>query len=102
MWNIAQRGIGACLADFDRRNHVLLLELLLMGIIIIVCLRGFGRLTCCGIDSLPSFPGTYAISSSSGFVFEGVFLESLVVHSLKVDNSILFVFGIYILYSRVL
>ena len=77
----------------------MLLELVLM-VIIIICLHGLGRLTCSDIDALPYFPGTSAISSSSGFVVEVVFLESLVIHSFKVDDSILFVFGTYILYSR--
>ena len=57
-------------------------------------------MTCSGIDALPSFPGTSTISSSSGFVVEGVFRQSGVVHSLKAVNRILFVFGSYILYSR--
>ena len=43
-------------------------------IIIIIVLYGLGRLTCSGIDVLPSFPGASTISSSSGFVVEGVFL----------------------------
>ena len=40
------------------------------------------------------------ISSSWGFVVEGVFQKSVVIHSLKVVDPILFVFGSYILYSR--
>jgi len=37
------------------------------------------------------------ISSSSGFVVEGVFRE---IHSFKVVDPVLFVFGSYVLYSR--
>jgi hypothetical protein len=41
-------------------------------IIIIIFLHGLGRLTCSGIDALPSFPGASTISSSpSRFVVEG-------------------------------
>ena len=46
--------------------------------------HGLGRLTCSGIDTFPPFLGASTISSSSGFVVEGVFRESGVVHSLKV------------------
>ena len=42
-------------------------------IVIIIFLHGLGRLTCSGIDALPSYPGASTISSSSGFVVEGVF-----------------------------
>jgi len=45
-------------------------------IIIIIIIHGLGRLTCSGIDVLPSFPGASAIPSSPGFVGEGVFRES--------------------------
>ena len=41
-------------------------------IIIIIFLHGLGRLTCSGIDALPSFPWESTISSSSRFVVEGV------------------------------
>jgi hypothetical protein len=34
-------------------------------IIIIIFLHGLGRLTCSGIDALPSFPGASTISSPS-------------------------------------
>ena len=47
---------------------------------IIIFLHGFGRLTCSGIDALPSFLGASTISSSSRFVVEGVFRESGVVY----------------------
>ena len=69
-------------------------------IIIIIFLHGLGRLTCSGIDALPSFPGASTISSSSSFVFEGVFRESGVFHSFKVVDPVLFLFESHILYSR--
>ena len=50
-------------------------------IIIIVFLHGLGRLTCSDIDASPSFPWASTISSSSRFVFDGVFRESGVVSS---------------------
>jgi len=61
---------------------------------------GLGRLTCSGIDTLPLFPGASANPSSSGFVGEGVFQESGVVHSFKVVDPVLFVFESLVLYSR--
>ena len=69
-------------------------------IIIIIFLHGLGRLTCSGIDALPSFPGASTVSSSSRFVVEGVFRESGVVRSLKVVDPLLFVFESHVLYSR--
>ena len=69
-------------------------------IIIIIFLHGLGRLTCSGIDASPSFPGASAIPSSPGFVGEGVFRESVVVHSFEVVNPVLFVFESHVLYSR--
>jgi len=71
-----------------------------MIIIIIIFLHGLGRLACSGIDALPSFPVASTISSSSGFVVEGVFRKSVLIHSFKVVDPILFVLGSYILYSR--
>ena len=56
---------------------------IIITIIIIIVLHGLGRLTCSGIDALPSFPGASTISSSSRFVVEGVFRPG-VVHSFKV------------------
>jgi hypothetical protein len=50
-------------------------------------------LTCSSINALPSFSGTSMISSSSGFVVEGTFRKSGVVHSSKTVNPVLFVFG---------
>ena len=55
--------------------------------IIIIFLHGLGRLTCSGIDALPSFPGASAISSS---LVEGVFRESGVVHSFKMVDPVLY------------
>ena len=69
-------------------------------IIIIIFLHGLGRLTRSGMDVLPSFPGASAIPSSLGFVGEGVFRESGVVHSFKVVDPVLFVFESHVLYSR--
>ena len=69
-------------------------------IIIIIFLHGLGRLTCSGIDALPSFPEASTVSSSSRFVVEGVFRESGVVHSVDVVDPVLFVFESHILYSR--
>ena len=68
--------------------------------IIIIIIYGLGRLTCSGIDPLPSFPGASTISSSSRFIVEGVFRESGVVHSFKVVDPVLFVFESHVLYSR--
>ena len=53
-------------------------------IIIIIFLHGLDRLTSSGIDALPSFPRASTISSSSAFVAEEVFRQSVVIHSLKV------------------
>ena len=69
-------------------------------IIIIICLHGLGHLTCSGIDALPSFPGAPTISSSTRFVVQGVFQKSGVVHSFRMVDPVLFVFGSHVLYSR--
>ena len=66
----------------------------------IIFLHGLGRLTCSGIDALPSFPGASAIPSSTGFVGEDVFRESVVIHSFEVVYPVLFVFESYVLCSR--
>jgi len=58
-------------------------------IIIGIFLHGLGRLTCYGVNALPSFPGASTISSSTEFVIEGVFRESVVIHSFKVADPIL-------------
>ena len=73
---------------------------LIIIIIIIIFFHGLGRLTCFGIDVLPSFPGASAIPTSSRFVAEGVFRESGVVRSFEVVGPVLFVFESHILYSR--
>ena len=72
----------------------------LIIIVITTFLHGLGRLTCSGIDALPSFPGSSTVSSSQRFVVEGVFRESGVVHSFKVIDPVLFVFESHVLYSR--
>jgi len=77
-----------------------MLTIMLHVIIIIIFLHGLGDLTCSGIDALPLFPGASTISSSSRFVVEGVFRKSGVVHSFKMVDPILFVFGSHVLYSK--
>ena len=67
---------------------------------IIIMLHGLGRLTCSGIDALPSFRRASTISSSSRFVVEGVIRQSGVGHSFKMVDPVLFVFGSHVLYSR--
>jgi len=69
-------------------------------IIINIFLNGLDHLTCSGINTLPLFPGASTISSFSRFVVEGVFRKSGVVHSFKMVNPVLFVFGSHVLYSR--
>ena len=68
-------------------------------IIIIFLLHELGRLTCSGNDALPSFPRASTISSSR-FVAEGVLRESGAVHSFKMIDPVLFVFGSHFLYPR--
>ena len=65
-------------------------------VIIIIVLHGLCRLTCSGIDALPSFPRASTISSSSRFVVEGVFRKSGVFHSFKMVDPVLFVFGSHV------
>jgi len=55
---------------------------------IIIIILGLGRLTCSGIDALPSFLGVSAISLSSGFIVEGVFRESVVINSFKFSLNV--------------
>jgi len=62
--------------------------------------KGLSRLTCSGIDALPSFARASTISYSSRFVVEGVFRKSGVVHSFKMVDRALFVFGFHVLYFR--
>ena len=69
-------------------------------IVIIIIIHGLGRLTCSGVDALPSSPGASTISSFPRFVVEGVFRESGVVHSFKMVDPVLFVVGSHVLYSR--
>ena len=69
-------------------------------IIIIIFLHGLVRLTCSGIDALPSFHGASTIPFSPGFVGEGIFRESVVVHSFEVVDLVLFIFQSHVLYSR--
>jgi hypothetical protein len=57
-------------------------------------------LTCSSVDALPSFPGASTISFPSRFVVEGMFRKSGVVHSFKMVDPVLFVFGFHVLYSR--
>jgi hypothetical protein len=68
--------------------------------IIIIILHALSRLPCSGIDALPSFPETSAISSSSRFAVDAVVLQSGVVHSFEVVDTVLFVFGSHVLYCR--
>jgi hypothetical protein len=67
---------------------------------IIIFLHGLGRLTCFGVDALPSSPRASTVSSSSRLVVDGVFRKSGVVHSFKMVDPLLFVFGSHVLYSR--
>jgi len=76
------------------------IHLVYIIIIIIIFLRGLGRLTCSGIDALPSFRRASTISSSSRFVVEGVFRKSGIAHSFKMIDPVSFVFGSHVLYSR--
>jgi len=69
-------------------------------IIIIIILHGLGRLTCSGIEALPSFPAASTISSPPRFVVEGVFRKSGVVHSFEMVDPVLFVFGSHVLYNN--
>ena len=72
-----------------------------LGIIVIIIIfsHGLGRLTCSGIDALPSFPGSSTIPSSPRFVGEGMFRQSGVVHSFEVVGPVLFVFESHVLYA---
>ena len=57
-------------------------------------------LPCSGIDALPSFLRASTISPSPRFIFEDVFQQSDVVHSFKMVDPVLFVYGFHIFYSR--
>ena len=62
----------------------MVLLIIIIIIIIIILLHRLGRLTCSGIEALPSFPGASTISSPPRSVVEGVFRKSGVVHSFEV------------------
>jgi hypothetical protein len=72
---------------YNTQNAVYFIMLSLSVSSIFIFLHGLGRLTCSGIDALPSFPGASTISSPSRFVVEGVFQMSGVVHSFKVIDQ---------------
>jgi hypothetical protein len=59
--------------------------------------RGLRHLICSGIEALPSFPVASTTSSASRLVVEAVVRESGVVHSFKMVDTILFVFGAQVL-----
>ena len=80
-----------CVSDTVRKQIIV--------IIIIIFFHGLGRLTCSGIDALPSFPGSSTTPSSPRFVGEGVFRQSGVVHSFEVVGPVSFVFESHVLYS---
>ena len=80
--------------------QLIIIMIIIIIIIIIIFLNGLGRLTCSGIDALPSSPGASTVSSSSRFVVEGVFRKTGVVRSFKVVDPVLFVFESHVLYSR--
>ena len=82
------------------QKFIIIITVIVIIIIIIIFLHGLGRLNCSGIDALPSYPGGSTISSSSGFEVEGVFRQSVVIHSFKVADPVSFVFRSYILYFR--
>jgi len=90
----------------QNRNKILVLSIRIytdqcnIKKVIIIFLHELGRLTCSGIDALPLFPGASTISSSSRFVVEGVFRESVVVQSFKVVDPVLSIFESHVLYSR--
>ena len=89
--------------DTPSSNHIKMNSVLIKPegfIITIIFFHGLGRLTCSGIDALPSFLGASTVSSSSRFVVEGVFRQSGVVHSFKVVDPVLFVSESHVLYSR--
>ena len=95
------RSNAACNAFYWRyrwNDKVSQIQLLII-IIIIILPHGLGRLTCSGIDALPSFPVAPTISSSSRLVFEGVFRQSGVFHSFKVVDPVVFVFESHVLFS---
>jgi len=94
-----QRFVLLCIPSHTRYTTIIG-KVITIIIIIIIFLHGLGRLTCSGIDALPSFPRASTISSSSRFVVEGVFRKSGGVCSFKMVDTVLFVFGSHVLYSR--
>ena len=78
---------------------MMMITITIIIIIIIIFLYGFGLLNCSGVDALLSSPRASTISSSSTFIVESVFWESGVVHSFKMVDSVLFVFGSHVLCS---
>jgi hypothetical protein len=81
-------------------KHIITITIVVVIIIIIIIIiHGLGCLTCSGIDALPPFPGASTISSSLRLVVKGVFQESSVIHSSKMVDPILFVFGAHFFYS---
>jgi hypothetical protein len=79
---------------------IIIITLIIITITITIFLHGLGRLTCYGIDAFPSFSGAPTNSSSSRLAAEGVFRESIVIHSFKMVNPVLSVFGAHFLCSR--
>jgi hypothetical protein len=64
--------------------------------------HGLGRLTCSGIDALPSFPGASMICSSSRLVVDGMFRRPGVVYYFDMVDPVMFGFGFgfHVLYCR--
>jgi hypothetical protein len=84
----------------SKQHYVIMIMIITIIIIIIIFLHELGRLTCSGIDELPSFLGASTVSSPGRFVVEGVFRQSGVVHSFEMVDPVLFVFESHVLYSR--
>jgi len=82
------------------RGPTMFISIIIIIFFFFFFLHGLGRLTCSGIDELPSFPGASTVSSPSRLVVEGVFRKSGVVHSFKKVDPVLFIFGSHVLYSR--
>ena len=88
---------GISRQSFNQISNVIIIIII---IIIIIFLHGLGRMNSSGIDALPSFNAASTISSSSRFVFEGVFRKSGVVHFFKVFYPVLFVIESHVFNSR--
>jgi hypothetical protein len=78
---------------------IIIIMIIIVNIIMIIItfLHELGRLTCSGINALPSFPGASTISSSSRFEVNGVFRQSAPVRSFKMVDPVLFVFCSHVL-----